>query len=46
MECDNNRNGNDLSGLDSFRILSPYEIEQYFNYDFNIERSVNCNKSL
>jgi len=35
----NNHNGNGLSGLDSFRILSPYEIEQYFNYDFNIERS-------
>ena len=35
----NNRNGNDLSGLDSFRILSAYEIEQYFNYDFNVERS-------
>ncbi|CAF1345505.1 unnamed protein product [Rotaria sordida] len=35
-----NRNGaNNLSGLDSFRILSPYEIEQYFNYDFNLERS-------
>jgi ESCRT-I complex subunit MVB12 len=35
----NKRNENGLSGLDSFRILSPYEIEQYFNYDFNIERS-------
>jgi hypothetical protein len=35
----NNRNGNDLAGLDSFRILSAYEIEQYFNYDFNIEQS-------
>jgi ESCRT-I complex subunit MVB12 len=35
----NNRNKNDLSGLDTFRILSVYEIDQYFNYDFNIERS-------
>ena len=35
----NNRNGNDVSGLDSFRILSAFEIEQYFNYDFNVERS-------
>jgi len=35
----NTRNGNGLSGLDSFRILSSYEIEQYYNYDFNIERS-------
>jgi hypothetical protein len=38
-EMKNKRNGNGLSGLDSFRILSAYEIEQYFNYDFNIERS-------
>jgi hypothetical protein len=35
----NNPNGNNLAGLESFRILSSYEIEQYFNYDFNIERS-------
>jgi len=35
-----NQNGtNDLLGLDSFRILSPYELEQYFNYDFNLEQS-------
>ena len=33
------RQGKDASGLEAFRILSPYEIEQYFNYDFNIERS-------
>jgi hypothetical protein len=39
-EMRNKRNENGLSGLDSFRILSPYEIEQYFNYDFNIERAV------
>jgi len=25
--------------LDSFRILSRYEIDEYFRYDFNIERS-------
>jgi ESCRT-I complex subunit MVB12 len=36
---DNRNNTNDLLGLDSFRILSSYEIEQYFKYDFNIERS-------
>jgi len=36
----NNRTGaNDLFGLDSFQILSTYELEQYFNYDFNLERS-------
>ena len=36
----NNRNGaNDLLGVDSFQILSPYELEQAFNYDFNLERS-------
>lgn len=28
------------NGLDSFRILSSYEIEQNFNYDFNVEHSV------
>ncbi|CAF1236280.1 unnamed protein product [Adineta steineri] len=33
------RNENDLSGLDSFRILSAYEIDQSFNYDFNVERA-------
>jgi hypothetical protein len=38
-EMKNNRNGNSLAGLDSFPILSVYEIEQHFNYDFNIERS-------
>ena len=36
----NNRNGyNDSTGFDSFQILSPYEIEQHFNYDFNLERA-------
>jgi len=35
-----NQNGiNDLSGLDSFPILSSYEIEQNYNYDFNLENS-------
>jgi ESCRT-I complex subunit MVB12 len=35
-----NRNAsNDPLGIDSFRILSRYEIEQYFHYDFNFERS-------
>ncbi|CAF3800599.1 unnamed protein product [Rotaria sp. Silwood1] len=35
-----NRTGaNNLSGLDSFRILSPYEIEQCYNYDFSLEQS-------
>ncbi|UJR27255.1 hypothetical protein I4U23_008550 [Adineta vaga] len=34
-----NPNGNDLTGLETFRILSSYEIDQYYNYDFNIERS-------
>ena len=38
-EMRNNRNGNGLTGLDSFRILSVYEIEQNFNYDFHIERA-------
>ncbi|CAF1263004.1 unnamed protein product [Rotaria sordida] len=33
------RNENDLSGLDSFSILSAYDIEQYFKYDFSVERS-------
>ncbi|CAF0756400.1 unnamed protein product [Adineta ricciae] len=31
--------GNDLSTFETFRILSSYEIEQHFNYDFHIERS-------
>lgn len=35
----NKRDDNVLSGLDSFNILSAYDIEQYFRYDFNIERS-------
>ena len=34
-----NENGNGLTGLDSFRILTPYEIEQYYNYDFRTEKS-------
>jgi len=35
-----NRNGaNDSFGLDSFRILSRYELEQIFNYDFKLEKS-------
>jgi len=36
---ENRNSANDLFGLDSFRILSPYELEQIFNYDFNLERS-------
>ena len=36
----NQRSENDLSGLDSYRILSIYEIEQNFNYDFSTERSL------
>ncbi len=35
----NRNSANDLSGLDSYRVLSIYEIEQMFNYDFNLERS-------
>ncbi|CAF1594915.1 unnamed protein product [Rotaria magnacalcarata] len=35
----NKRNGNDLSDLDSFNILSAYDIERCFQYDFSIERS-------
>jgi hypothetical protein len=36
-----NRNGaNDLEGLDSYRILSRYEIEEIFKYDFNREHSL------
>ena len=35
----NQRSENDLSGLDSYRILSIYEIEQNFKYDFSTERS-------
>lgn len=38
-EMRNNRNGNGLTGLDSLRILSHYEIEQQYNYDFSIEKS-------
>lgn len=38
-EMRKNQQGNGLTGLESFRILSPYEIDQYFNYDFHIERS-------
>ena len=38
-EMRKNRNGNGLTGLDSFRILSTYEIEQEFKYDFNTELS-------
>ncbi|UJR21948.1 hypothetical protein I4U23_025017 [Adineta vaga] len=35
-----NRNNKDnFFDSDSFRILSPYEIEQIFYYDFNLERS-------
>jgi len=36
---ENRKGANDLLGFDSFRILSSYELEQYFNYDFNLERS-------
>ncbi|CAF2423238.1 unnamed protein product [Rotaria sp. Silwood2] len=39
MGINNIRNENDLSGLDSFSILSAYDIEQYFKYDFSVERS-------
>lgn len=35
-----NRNSpNNSSNFDSFRILSPYDIEQYYRYDFHLERS-------
>jgi ESCRT-I complex subunit MVB12 len=35
-----NRTGaNDLLGIDSYQILSTYELEQQFNYDFTLERS-------
>ncbi|CAF2867802.1 unnamed protein product [Rotaria sp. Silwood2] len=35
-----NRNGaNNSSDLDSFHILSSYEIEQCYNYNFNLEQS-------
>jgi ESCRT-I complex subunit MVB12 len=35
-----NRNGtNDLLGLDSIQILSAYELDQQFNYDFKLEQS-------
>lgn len=34
-----NGSANDLSTLENFRVLSSYEIEQHFNYDFHIERS-------
>lgn len=30
---------NGLDGFDNFRILSPYEIEQQFHYDFHLERA-------
>jgi hypothetical protein len=39
MRNNRNGNGNGLTGLDSFRILSSYEIEQYYNYDFHIEQA-------
>ncbi|CAF1025678.1 unnamed protein product [Rotaria sp. Silwood1] len=39
MVMNNKRNDNDLLGLDSFNILSAYDIEQYFKYDFSVERS-------
>ncbi len=35
----NRNSANDLLGSDSVQILSSYEIEQYFNYDFILERS-------
>ena len=35
----NRNNANDLSGIDSFQILSTYELEQQFNYDFNLEKT-------
>lgn len=38
-EMRNNRQGNGLTGIDSFRVLSTYEIDQLFNYDFHVERS-------
>ncbi|CAF1303265.1 unnamed protein product [Rotaria magnacalcarata] len=34
----NRNSANDLFGLDSYRILSPYDIEQYYPYDFHLER--------
>lgn len=35
-----NRNvTNDLSEFESIHILSPFELEQLFNYDFNLENS-------
>lgn len=38
-EMRNNQQRNGLTGLESFRILTPYEIDQYFNYDFHVEKS-------
>ncbi|CAF1309632.1 unnamed protein product [Adineta steineri] len=35
----NRKDANDVSGFDSFRVLSPYDIEQNFHYDFHLERS-------